>query len=100
MIGGSFTHLGRSMIGPQFRFLCHHRWGKHDPWHRNYHRQTKFAKVMFLHVAVCLQGGGHAWQGDVRGGCVCMARGHAWQGGVCGRGCGWQGGICGGGPTW
>ena len=41
-----------------------------------YRPQTKFAKVMFLHVSVCPQvGRGRAWQGGVRGG-----------GGVHGRG--------------
>ena len=79
-----------------------------------YRPQTKFAKVMFLQVSVCPQGGmhgrgtcmagGHAWQGacmtggmcgtgacmagerGVHGGGVCMAGGHAWWG------CAWQGG--------
>ena len=57
MIGGSFTHLGRSMIGPQF------------------------AKVMFLHVSVCPREG-HVWWGA----CMARGmhgRGHAWQGGMC-----------------
>ena len=47
--------------------------------------------------------GGHAWQGDVRGGgrgmCgrwVCMAGGCAWQGCVC-QGCVWQGACMAGG---
>ena len=57
---------------------------------RLYH---KFAKVMFLQVSVCPQGG-RAWQ-----------RGHAWQGGMYGGACAWQGvcmagGVCGGGHVW
>ena len=28
-----------------------------------YRPQTKFTKVMFLHVSVCPQGGGDAWSG-------------------------------------
>ena len=54
-----------------------------------YRPQTKFAKVMFLHLSVS-----HSVHraGGVHG------RGYAWQGGVCGRGrewqagCAWQGG--------
>ena len=52
----------------------------------HYRPETKFAKVRFLHVSVCPQGGGcvwqgaHAWQGDLHG------RGHVWQGGICGKG--------------
>ena len=49
-----------------------------------YHPQTKFAKVMFLQVSVCPQGG-HAWQGG------CAWWGCVWQGGVHGRGHAWQG---------
>ena len=74
-----------------------------------YRPQTKFAKVMFLQVSVCPQGGG-MWQGVcmtgacmtgacmagacVAGACVagaCVAGGHAWQGGFVARG------VCGGG---
>ena len=43
-----------------------------------YRPETKFVKVMFLHVSFCPQDGGHVWQGGVHAG------GHAWQGGVCG----------------
>ena len=67
----------------------------------HYCPQTKFAKVMFLQVSVCPQGGVHGG-GGMRGWGVCMAGGHAWKGacmtgGVCGRGsmhgrgCAWQG---------
>ena len=80
----------------------------------NYRPQTKFAKVMFLQVSVCPQGGacvageggmhgwggGRAWlgrgvcmagEGDVRG----WGGGHAWLGGMCG----W--GVCvAGGHVW
>ena len=63
-----------------------------------YSPQTKFAKVMFLQVSVCPQGGGVAF----------MARGHMWQGacmvgGVCGGGgvCVVVGGACvAGGNAW
>ena len=56
-----------------------------------YRPQTKFAKVMFLHLSVILLGGGHA----------CMAGGHACMaGGMCGRGCVWQGGMHGRGHAW
>ena len=67
-----------------------------------YRPQTKFpedAKVMFLQVSVCPQGGG-MWQGVcmtgacMAGACVagaCVAGGHAWQGGFVARG------VCGGG---
>ena len=65
-----------------------------------YRPQTKFAKVMFLQVSVCPQGGhawllaggrhvwllwgGHAWL--LGGACMVAPGGHAWllQGGVCG----------------
>ena len=64
------------------------------PWNEidvYYRPQTKFAKIMFLHVSVCQQGGGvacvagervwgHAWRG------ACVAGGQAWQGGMCGKG--------------
>ena len=77
-----------------------------------YHPQTKFAKVMFLHLSVspsvhrggvgaCMaEGRGCAWgdewvrglgacvAGGVHGRGVCMA-----GGGMCGRGCAWQGGM-------
>ena len=69
-----------------------------------YRPQTKFAKVMFLQVCVCPQGGGRAWHVVGR---VCVAGGHAWLGGggmrgrgVCmargcmAGGCAWQGGVC------
>ena len=70
MIGGSFTHLGRSMIGPQF------------------------AKVMFLHVSVCPREG-HVWWGacmarGMHGRGACVAGGH-----VCWEAC-MVGGMCGG----
>ena len=62
----------------------------------NFYRPlTKFAKVMFLQVSVCPQGGGvHG------GGRVCVAGGHAWQGCVHGRGCAWQGACTAGGRAW
>ena len=48
----------------------------------NYRPQTKFAKVMFLQVSVCPQGGRHEWllAGGVRGcgGCMVAPGGHAW----------------------
>ena len=59
-----------------------------------YRPQTKFAKVMFLQVSVCPQGGGacvvapgggggHAWL--LLGGCACLLGGRAWllPGGAC-----------------
>ena len=44
-----------------------------------YHPQTKFAKVMFLQVSVCSQGG-HAWLLWGGGGVACMvaSRGDTW----------------------
>ena len=90
----------------------------------DYRPQTKFAKVMFLHLSVShsVQGGacvaeGACMVGGMCGRGVCMGRGacmagggHAWQGGACmaegnvhGRGAcaagghAWQGGIHGGG---
>ena len=65
----------------------------------HYRPQTKFAKVMFLQVSVCPQGGrGHAWllrggmRGCSRGGVLGCSGGHAWLlwGGM--RGC--SGGAC------
>ena len=78
-----------------------------------YRPQTKFAKVMFLQVSVCPQGGGCAWQGMCVAGCVCgrgvcVVGGACMAGGACvvgtcmagvclprgvhGRGCAWWGG--------
>ena len=61
-----------------------------------YHQQTKFVKVMFLHLSfcprgggACVAGGGHAWKG------VCVVGGHAWQGG-----CAWWGVCMAGGHVW
>ena len=57
-----------------------------------YSPQTKFAKVMFLHLSVShsVHGGGGVWQGACMAGeGVCMA------GGVCGGGGMWGGGMCG-----
>ena len=57
-------------------------------WSGLYYRpQTKFAKVMFLHLSVILFTGG-----------ACMAGGVWWEdmrgkGGMHGRGCAWQGGM-------
>ena len=75
-----------------------------------YRPQTKFAKVMFLHLSVisvhqggglyvargcmCGREGGMPGRGGVRGRGACMHGGeHAWQGGVCGGGC-VAGGVC------
>ena len=61
----------------------------------NYYRsQTKFVKVMFLHVSVILSTGG-----------TCMVGGHVWQGacmagGVRGGGHAWQGACMAGGHVW
>ena len=52
-----------------------------------------FAKVMFLQVCVCPQGGHAWWQGGVCGGRGGMCGG---RGGMCGGG----GGMCGGGHAW
>ena len=70
----------------------------------NYRTQTKFAKVMFLQVSVCPQGGvygrGHAWQeGGMHGWGAC-GRQHACQGGMHDRGCVWQGGMHGRRHAW
>ena len=59
----------------------------------NYRPQTKFAKVMFLQVCVCPQGGMRGRGACMAGwGCVvggpCVAGEHVWQGG----GHAWQGG--------
>ena len=68
----------------------------------NYRPQMKFAKVMFLQVSVCPQGGGvHGRGACVAGGqgaCVagvgaCMAGGCVWQGGMHGRGACVAGGM-------
>ena len=78
-----------------------------------YRPQTKFAKVMFLHLSVILFTRGCTWQGacvagrGVRGGGrawwegfawqgACMARGHAWQGAYMAG----EGGMHGGGHAW
>ena len=56
----------------------------------HYRPQTKFAKVIFLQVSVCPQGGVHGpWVG---GGMCGTWQGCAWQGGAC-----VAGGMCGGG---
>ena len=60
-----------------------------------YRPQTKFAKVMFLQVSVCPQGGVCVACGRGEGACVVggfVWWGHAWQGGRV-----WQGGMRGGG---
>ena len=89
---------------------------------RNYYRsQTKFAKVMFLHLSVILSTGGlhsrgHAWWGVCVAGSMhgrgwvcmvgaCVAGGCAWVGGMCGWGCvagghAWQGACMAGGHVW
>ena len=66
-----------------------------------YHPQTKFAKVMFSQVSVCMcgKGGMHGWGGMAGGGMcgrggmcgkgACVARGCV-AGGMHGRGCAWQ----------
>ena len=81
-----------------------------------YHLQTKFAKVMFLQVSVCPQGGGgmRGWRGCMCG-CqgACMVVGgwgmRGYQGGLCGCrghvwlwGCVWLRGACmvAGGHVW
>ena len=78
-----------------------------------YRPQTKFVKVMFLHLSVShsvqggMLGGVHGREAYMAGGVhrVCMAGGvhggHAWQGYVCGRGvCVAVGGMHGGGHVW
>ena len=85
-----------------------------------YRPQTKFTKLMFLHLSVshsvhrgaCVAGGGHAWQGGNVWQGACMAGGmhdrghawgwrHAWQGGMCDRGACMAGGMHGsGGHVW
>ena len=68
-----------------------------------YRPQTKFAKVMFLHLSVshsvhrgaCVVAGVCAW---LWGGGVCGCRGHAWLWGACmvvGGVCAVAGGMCG-----
>ena len=64
-----------------------------------YRPQTKFAKVMFLHLSVSHSvHGGCAWAGGMHGG----GGRHAWWGacmlGVCGRGHVWWGACVAGGP--
>ena len=63
-----------------------HPTGMHSYWF-NYHPQTKFAKVMFLHLSV---------SHSVHGGGACVVGGHAWQEGVWGVAC-MAGGVRGGG---
>ena len=74
------------------------------PWLNSqyiYRPQTKFAKVMFLQVSVCPQGGMHgwgrgcAWLGGVHGWGACVARRCVWLGGMHGMGGTWLGGMCG-----
>ena len=63
----------------------------------NYRPQTKFAKVMFLQVSVCPQGG-HAWL--IGGVCMVAPGGHAWllpAGGACVVALGGMHGFSGGG---
>ena len=64
----------------------------------HYRLQTKFAKVMFLHVCVCpwegMHGRGCAWQG------ACMVGECAWWGSMCGRRACMTGGVHGGGHVW
>ena len=65
-----------------------------------YRPQTKFAKVMFLHLSVIysVHRGGRASQGGMcgRGGHVWWG-GHVWQRGMHGQGSCMAGGMCGGG---
>ena len=74
-------------------------WAKGIMKKRDFYRpQTKFAKVMFLQVSVCPQGGVHGCQGVwmVAGG-MRGEEGHAWQRGACVV----KGGMCGkGGHAW
>ena len=94
-------------------------WKPNGPFLLFYRPQTKFAKVMLLHLSVSLSvwgcvHGGHVWQGVCAWGCAwwgacvvggmhgrgCVWWGHMWQGGmhggghVHGRACM---GVCGGG---
>ena len=68
----------------------------------NYRPQTKFAKVMFSQVSVCLSTGGPCMAGGMCGREACMAGGHAWQGehawwgGMHGRWHAWWRGMHGG----
>ena len=74
-----------------------------ERWPHYYRPQI--AKVMFLQVSVCPQGGmrGRGWcawlggmcgrEACMVGACVAAGQGHAWQGGMHGRGHAWQGGF-------
>ena len=70
-----------------------------------YRPQTKFAKVMFLHVSVCPQGKGACMAGGMHGRGACMTGGvHGWRaymvGGMHGRRHLWQGACMAGGCAW
>ena len=73
-----------------------------------YHPQTKFAKVMFLHLCHSvhrggMRGRGGTWQGEggMRGRGACMAGERAWQGRHAWRGVCVVGGACvAGGHVW
>ena len=67
-----------------------------SPWPNFYRPQTKFAKVMFLHVSVILSTGGWGWGCLVPGGCLVL-------GGTWSRGLPAPRGACSGGveiPPW
>ena len=74
-----------------------------------YHPQTKFVKVIFLHMSVilsmggmcgrgaCMVGGVHGGKGSMHGGGTCVVAGGCmwWQGGMHGgRGGAWWWGVC------
>ena len=79
-------------------YCTHHPMIHILPFNHFYFRpQTKFAKVMFSQVSVCLSTGeGHAWLGGGlygKGQCAWPRGMHVWGAGVMGRGHVWPGGA-------
>ena len=100
LIPGVRTSAFKALVSIVFVLQIQYNFHKITFFFNYYRPQTKFAKVMFLHLSVILSTGGwgrawqvgRAWQGGVCGGGVCMAgevcvvwgmhgrRGHAWWG--------------------
>ena len=96
----SFTcDAGYSRSGEEFRTCqANQTWSQRTPTCTlsNYRPQTKFAKVMFLHLYLSYSvhrgaymaggvhfGEGHVWQGSMHAGGMCVAGGMRGRGGAC-----------------